>query len=92
MDCLFASVNIIITDCCLAELEKLGPQYRLALMSECLQLLRLLEALLPIMILTTRPPLAARDERWTRLSCDHKGTYADDVSLQHPFQHGWIQS
>ena len=36
MDCLFASVNIIITDCCLAELEKLGPQYRLALMSEFL--------------------------------------------------------
>lgn len=25
--------------------------------------------------------LVARDERWTRLTCDHKGTYADDVRL-----------
>ncbi|KAK3326356.1 Fcf1-domain-containing protein [Apodospora peruviana] len=53
MDCLFASVNIIITSCVMAELEKLGPKYRVALM-------------------------IARDERWTRLTCDHKGTYADD--------------
>ncbi|KAK4175749.1 Fcf1-domain-containing protein [Triangularia setosa] len=53
MDALYASVNIIITDCVMAELEKLGPKYRMALM-------------------------IARDERWTRLTCDHKGTYADD--------------
>jgi len=31
MDCLYASCNPIITDCCIAELEKLGPKYRLAL-------------------------------------------------------------
>ena len=37
----------------MAELEKLGPKYRLALR-------------------------VARDERWTRLQCDHKGVYADD--------------
>jgi U3 small nucleolar RNA-associated protein 24 len=54
MDCLYASANIIITSCVMAELEKLGPKYRVALM-------------------------IARDERWTRLTCDHKGTYADDV-------------
>ncbi|VBB76231.1 Putative rRNA-processing protein FCF1 homolog [Podospora comata] len=53
MDALYASVNIIITDCVMAELEKLGPKYRMALM-------------------------IARDERWTKLTCDHKGTYADD--------------
>lgn len=37
----------------MAELEKLGPKYRLALQ-------------------------IARDERWKRLECDHKGVYADD--------------
>ena len=37
----------------MAELEKLGPKYRLALQ-------------------------IARDERWERLGCDHKGVYADD--------------
>ncbi|KAI6712243.1 hypothetical protein JHW43_005219 [Diplocarpon mali] len=36
-----------------AELEKLGPKYRIALR-------------------------IARDERWERLQCDHKGVYADD--------------
>ncbi len=37
----------------MAELEKLGPKYRLALQ-------------------------IARDERWQRLECSHKGVYADD--------------
>ena len=37
----------------MAELEKLGTKYRIALQ-------------------------IARDERWERLKCDHKGTYADD--------------
>lgn len=37
----------------MAELEKLGPKYRIALR-------------------------IARDERWERLKCGHKGTYADD--------------
>ncbi|KYK58709.1 hypothetical protein DCS_05726 [Drechmeria coniospora] len=53
MDCLYAKCNIIITSCCLAEMEKLGPKYRIALR-------------------------VARDERWQRLQCDHKGVYADD--------------
>lgn len=53
MDCLYASVRPIITSCVMAELEKLGPKYRIALR-------------------------IARDERWERLPCDHKGTYADD--------------
>lgn len=53
MDLLYASVRPIITTCVMAELEKLGQKYRLALR-------------------------IARDERWERLPCDHKGTYADD--------------
>ncbi|GAM89208.1 hypothetical protein ANO11243_072450 [Dothideomycetidae sp. 11243] len=53
MDLLYASVRPIITSCVMAELEKLGPKYRIALR-------------------------IARDERWDRLQCDHKGTYADD--------------
>ncbi|PNS17878.1 rRNA-processing protein FCF1 [Sphaceloma murrayae] len=53
MDLLYASVRPMITSCVMAELEKLGPKYRIALR-------------------------IARDERWERLECDHKGTYADD--------------
>lgn len=53
MDCLYAKCTPIITSCVMAELEKLGPKYRLALR-------------------------IARDERWQRLTCDHKGVYADD--------------
>ncbi|KAH6611153.1 hypothetical protein Trco_001173 [Trichoderma cornu-damae] len=53
MDCLYAKCNPIITSCVMAELEKLGTKYRLALR-------------------------IARDERWQRIECDHKGTYADD--------------
>nr|5OQL_P Chain P, Utp24 [Thermochaetoides thermophila DSM 1495] len=62
MDCLYASVNIIITSCVMAELEKLGPRYRVALM-------------------------IARDERWQRLTCDHKGTYADDCIVDRVQKH-----
>ncbi|PMD15747.1 rRNA-processing protein FCF1 [Hyaloscypha hepaticicola] len=53
MDTLYAKCIPIITSCVMAELEKLGPKYRIALR-------------------------IARDERWERLKCDHKGTYADD--------------
>lgn len=53
MDTLYATCTPIITSCVMAELEKLGPKYRIALQM-------------------------ARDERWERLECDHKGTYADD--------------
>lgn len=53
MDLLLAKCNPIITSCVMAELEKLGPKYRIALR-------------------------IARDERWERLKCEHKGVYADD--------------
>lgn len=46
----------------MAELEKLGPKYRIALR-------------------------IARDERWERLKCDHKGVYADDCLVDRVMKH-----
>lgn len=56
MDCLYAKSIPCITQCVLAELEKLGPKYRIALR-------------------------VARDPRFERLPCTHKGTYADDCII-----------
>ncbi|EQC31008.1 rRNA-processing protein FCF1 [Saprolegnia diclina VS20] len=57
MDCLLAKCIPCITDCVMAELEKLGHKYRVAL--------RL-----------------AKDPRFERLPCTHKGNYADDCLMQ----------
>ncbi|KAI8365802.1 Fcf1-domain-containing protein [Choanephora cucurbitarum] len=62
MDCLYAKSVPCITDCVLAELEKLGPKYRIALR-------------------------IARDPRFERLPCSHKGTYADDCLVNRVMQH-----
>ncbi|PKK73255.1 Fcf1-domain-containing protein [Rhizophagus irregularis] len=62
MDCLYAKCIPCITDCVMAELEKLGPKYRIALR-------------------------VARDPRFERLPCMHKGTYADDCLVQRVSQH-----
>eukprot|EP00037_Helgoeca_nana_P014130 m.131113 g.131113 ORF g.131113 m.131113 type:complete len:197 (-) comp22406_c0_seq1:124-714(-) len=62
MDCLYAKCTPCITDCVIAELEKLGGKYRLALR-------------------------IAKDERFTRLTCCHKGTYADDCLVQRVLEH-----
>ncbi|KAI9648757.1 rRNA-processing protein fcf1 [Ciborinia camelliae] len=62
MDCLYAKCIPIITSCVMAELEKLGPRYRIALR-------------------------IARDERWQRLQCDHKGVYADDCIVDRIQKH-----
>jgi len=62
MDCLYAKCIPIITSCVMAELEKLGPRYRIALQ-------------------------IARDERWERLQCDHKGVYADDCIIDRIMKH-----
>lgn len=53
MDCLLAKVVPCVTECVLAELEKLGPKYRVALR-------------------------IAKDPRFERIPCEHRGTYADD--------------
>ncbi|XP_054785258.1 uncharacterized protein LOC129291759 [Prosopis cineraria] len=64
MDCLYAKSTFIwhpgipcITDCVMAELEKLGQKYRVALR-------------------------IAKDPRFDRLPCTHKGTYADDCIVE----------
>jgi U3 small nucleolar RNA-associated protein 24 len=62
MDTLYASCIPTITSCVMAELEKLGPRYRIALR-------------------------IARDERWERIRCDHKGTYADDCIVDRVSKH-----
>ncbi|KAI9850581.1 MAG: rRNA-processing protein fcf1 [Thelocarpon superellum] len=62
MDCLYAKCTPVITSCVMAELEKLGTKYRLALR-------------------------IARDERWERLPCDHKGVYADDCLVDRVMKH-----
>lgn len=56
MDALFGKCIPCVTDCVMAELEKLGFKYRLAY--------RL-----------------AKDPRFERLPCTHKGTYADDCII-----------
>lgn len=53
LDCLAAPSTIFVTDCVIAELQKLPKKYNVALR-------------------------VARDRRFQRLSCSHKGTYADD--------------
>lgn len=62
MDCLYAKCTPVVTDCVLAELEKLGPKYRLALR-------------------------VAKDPRFERIKCDHKGTYADDCLVDRIIKH-----
>ncbi|KAI9028523.1 Fcf1-domain-containing protein [Hyaloraphidium curvatum] len=62
LDCLFAKCTPCVTECVIAELEKLGPKYRIALQM-------------------------ARDPRFERLPCSHKGTYADDCLVNRVTQH-----
>lgn len=56
------SANVLRHSCVMAELEKLGQRYRLALR-------------------------IARDPRWERLKCDHKGVYADDCVVDRVIKH-----
>jgi len=62
MDCLLAKCIPCITDCVMAELEKLGPKYRIALR-------------------------IAKDPRFERIICGHKGTYADDCLVNRVTEH-----
>ncbi|EGV62530.1 rRNA-processing protein fcf1 [Yamadazyma tenuis] len=62
MECTMAKCIPIITDCVMAELEKLGPKYRIALK-------------------------LAKDPRIQRLTCSHKGIYADDCIVNRVMQH-----
>ncbi|KAM0944460.1 putative rRNA-processing protein Fcf1/Utp23 [Dioscorea sansibarensis] len=62
MDCLYAKCTPCITDCVMAELEKLGQKYHVAFR-------------------------IAKDPRFERLPCIHKGTYADDCIVDRVTQH-----
>ncbi|KAB0364259.1 hypothetical protein FD754_008415 [Muntiacus muntjak] len=62
MDCLYAKCIPCITDCVMAETEKLGQKYRVALR-------------------------IAKDPRFERLPCTHKGTNADDCLVHRVTQH-----
>ena len=57
LDCLAAPTEVFVTDCVIAELQKLPKKYAVALR-------------------------VARDRRFKRLTCTHKGTYADDCLVQ----------
>ncbi|CAH6718178.1 rRNA-processing protein Fcf1p [[Candida] jaroonii] len=62
MDVTMAKCIPLVTDCVMAELEKLGSKYRIALK-------------------------LAKDPRIKRLTCSHKGTYADDCIVNRVIQH-----
>ena len=62
MDCLYAKCIPYVTDCVVAELEKLGQKYKLAL--------RII-----------------KDQRFERIKCLHRGTYADDCIVNRVMQH-----
>ena len=57
MDCLLAKCVLYVTDCVVAELEKMGHRYTIALK-------------------------IAKDPRFERLTCTHKGTYVDDCIVE----------
>lgn len=67
-----------MTDCVIAELEKLGQRYRLAL--RCVRIYPY--PLSPPCSLSPFSPSVARDPRFERLPCSHSGTYADDCLVQ----------
>jgi U3 small nucleolar RNA-associated protein 24 len=62
IDCLYAKCIPYITDCVMAELEKMGMKYKMALK-------------------------IVKDPRFQRITCLHKGTYADDCIVNRVTQH-----
>lgn len=80
MDCLYAKCIPCITDCVMAELEKLGVKYRIALRFEFQHLKKRYNVSKTI-------NRVARDPRFERLPCSHKGTYADDCLVNRILQH-----
>lgn len=62
MDCLYAKCIPYITDCVMAELEKMGQKYKMALK-------------------------IVKDPRFQRITCLHKGIYADDCLVNRVTQH-----
>ena len=91
MDCLLAKVIPCITDCVMAELEKLGPKYRIAL-RYVLNTHTLLARPSPTPPHSYSPTHThccsiAKDPRFERITCEHKGTYADDCLVNRVTEH-----
>lgn len=62
LNCLAAPTTVCVTDCVIAELQKLPKKYAVALR-------------------------VARDRRFKRMVCTHKGTYADDCLVNRVAAH-----
>lgn len=73
-----------VTDCVMAELEKLGHRYRVALRSVLPYLHTLNRTLIHHLSFECS---VARDPRFERLTCTHTGTYADDCLIQRVTAH-----
>ena len=95
LDCLYAECTPCITDCVLAELEKLGQKYRVALKiakvrpsspSQFGQTSSLLANFANATVSTLYINYF-QDPRIQNLPCTHKGTYADDCICERVKQH-----
>ena len=71
-----------VTDCVVAELEKLGQRYRVAL-----RYVSGFNNSQPVEPSDEHAYRVARDPRFERLSCSHPGTYADDCLVQRVTSH-----
>ncbi|KCV71386.1 hypothetical protein H696_02337 [Fonticula alba] len=95
MDCLYAKSIPCITDCVMAEIEKLGSRFRVALR---FVFSFLAPPPLPVshpngssnwclIFSRASPRSVAKDPRFERIACTHKGTYADDCLVERVTQH-----
>ena len=78
MDTLYAKCIPYITDCVMAELEKLGSKHRIAL-----RMVKDPRSLFDVIFAT----ITFVFHRFERLPCMHKGTYADDCLVSRVTQH-----
>ncbi|PAV90198.1 hypothetical protein WR25_17245 isoform F [Diploscapter pachys] len=83
MDCLYAKCTPYVTDCVMGELEKAGRRFKIALKVRKLSTLYFPPTLSLILLFFK----IIKDNRFQRLKCDHKGTYADDCLVQRITQH-----
>lgn len=99
MDCLYAECTPCLTACVLAELEKLGQKYRVALRVAKVQAMRfylthnskpgLARIRCASVSMTNQLTIwhALQDPRIEHLPCTHSGTYADDCLCERVQQH-----
>lgn len=76
-----------VTDCVMAELEKLGHRYRVALRYVVYRPGNALILCFSDQHTRSHFHSVARDPRFERLPCTHTGTYADDCLIQRVTAH-----